>query len=122
MLKIPQIITSNLNPKIVDAVFRLLNEIKDSQIKDEKMCDFYVKLTDNDGRSKDFDKRTQGTIDLNDSYSQLSLIQQRIVKRTFEIVIMEPDTYSIMDKYLYEMEMIISKEIKNINMNKGTIQ
>lgn len=107
MLKIPQIITSNLNPRIVDSVFSLLNEITDSHVKDEKMHLFLVILTDNDGKSKDFDKRTKGTIALNNIYSQLSLLQQKIVKRTFEIAIMTSDTKSILPKYHYEMEKLM---------------
>lgn len=107
--KIPQIITSNLTPKIVDKVFRLLTEITDSQIKDDRMYQFGVALTDNDGRSRNPDIRNVGTLAVNDSYSKLSLLQKKIVNRTFEIVIMSSDTNFVLEKYLYEMDTLISK-------------
>ena len=114
--KIPQIITSNLTPIIVDNFFRLLAEITDSKVKDNKMFQFGVTLTDKDGRSKDIDKRTKDTIDINTAYSQLSILQKKIVNRTFELVIMTPNTDSILMKYRYEMGVLISKESKHIGM------
>lgn len=107
--KMPQIITSNLTPKIVDKVFRLFTEITDSQVKDDRMYQFGVAITDNDGRSRNPDIRKVGILAINNSYSKLSLLQKKIVNRTFEIVIMSSDTNIVLKKYLYEIEKLISK-------------
>ena len=112
MLKMPQIITSNLTPKIVDKFFVLLNEITDSQVKDEKMYQFLVKLHDYDGDPRNIVERTNEIIKINTAYSRLSFLQKKIVNRTFELVFMTLDTKPIMEKYLYEMKLIISKESK----------
>ena len=111
MHKLPQIITENLNFKYADAVFELLNRITDSRINDANMNLFMTSLSDNDGRSNDPNDRIKGTIKINDAYSKLSILQQKIVKRTFETAIMNYDTLPL-DKYLGEMELLISKEYK----------
>ena len=51
------------------------------------------------------------TDNINDSYSQLSLLQKKIVNRTFETAIMVSDTKSIYDKYLREMEKMVKKKL-----------
>ena len=111
MLKLPQIITDNLNVKLVNTFFELLNMITDSHIKDERMDQFLLALNDNDGEDRHFDKRKKGTITINESYSQLSLLQKKIVNRTFETAIMVSNTKSISEKYLREMEKIVKNEL-----------
>ena len=107
--KMPQIITSNLTNRIVDAVFRLLNEISDTQVKDEHMNQFLTNLSCFDGESTNFEERVKGTCIINRYYSNLSLLQKKIVNRTFEIVIMSSDINIVLEKYLYEMDKLISK-------------
>lgn len=51
------------------------------------------------------------TDNINDSYSQLSLLQKKIVNRTFETAIVVSDTKSIYDKYLREMEKMVKKKL-----------
>lgn len=111
MQKLPQIITENLNVKYADAVFELLKEVTDPRIKDDRMFKFMTSLGDYDGRSNDPNDRIKGTKKINDAYSKLSNLQQKIVNRTFETAIMNYDTPPL-DKYLVEMELLISKEHK----------
>lgn len=106
------ILTSNLTPKIVDKVFVLLNKITDSQVKDDKMRQFLVTLYDNDERLSNSIKRMKGSLAINDSYFKLSLLQKKIVLKTFEIAFISSDTNRVMEKYLYEMKSLISKESK----------
>lgn len=106
--KMPQIITSNLTPKIVDKVFGLLSMITDSQVKDEQMNHFLTQISAFDGESTSLEERTKGTFAINSSYSQLSLLQKKIVNRTFEKAIAVSDTSSILEQYNYETEKLIS--------------
>ncbi len=111
MQKLPQIITENLNVKYADAVFELLKRITDSRTNDANMQLFMTSLCDNDGRSNDLNDRIKGTQKINEAYNKLLILQQKIVKRTFETAIMNYDTLPL-DKYLGEMELLISKEYK----------
>lgn len=106
--KMPQIITSNLTPKTVDKVFELLNMIAESQVKDEQMNHFLTQISEFDGESTSLEERTKGTFTINSSYSQLSLLQKKIVNRTFEKAIAVSDTSSILEQYHYDIENLIS--------------
>lgn len=99
----------------------LLNTITDSQVKDEKMNHFLTQITAFDGETTNLIERTKGTFAINSSYSKLSLLQKKIVNRTFERVIVVSDTSSILEQYHYEIEKLISNNtFSNLQVN-GTL-
>ncbi len=112
MTRLPYIITDNLNEKYVNAVFELLKLIKDSRIKDKIMTKFMTTLCDYDGRTDDLNDKWIGIQSLNDAYSKMSVLQQKIVNKTFEDAFMNYDIDRIKKKYLWEIEKLLSNKVK----------
>lgn len=109
-LRLPQIVTSNLNEIIVNRVFDLLNMIKSSRVMNEKMNEFQIFLTDFDVGTRDDDIIIKQTLSLNNSYSKLDLLQKKILNRTFEIAIMgDTGIEDVKRKYISEIELLIKK-------------
>ena len=52
-MKLPQIITDNLNDRIVDKVFYLIKLVSDKDIMNEQMKLFLTTLSDYDGSNSD---------------------------------------------------------------------
>lgn len=100
-MNLPQIITDNLNEEIVNKVFQLYSIIPKSEINNERLWLFMKDLTDND---KELSERINDRMALNESYGKLSIIQQKVIKRTFELVLMNRDTKNIEEKYIWEIE------------------
>lgn len=109
-IRLPQIITSNLNETIVNRVFDLLNMIESSRVMNEKMKEFQICLDDNDDGTRDDNIIIKQTISLNNSYSKLDLLQKKILNRTFEIAIMgDTGIEDVKRKYISEIELLIKK-------------
>lgn len=106
-MKLPQIITDNLNDRIVDKFFCLIKLVSDKDIMNEQMKLFLTTLSDYDGSNSDPSEREEITVKINDAYIKLSLIQQKIVQRTFELAISTHDINSITEKYYFEVKKLI---------------
>lgn len=105
-MKLPQIITDNLNDRIVDKFFCLIKLVSDKDIMNEQMKLFLTTLSDYDGSNSDPSEREEITVKINDAYIKLSLIQQKIVLQTFKLANATHDITSISEKYLFEVEML----------------
>ena len=120
-LKLPQIVTSNLNEIIVNRVFDLLKMIKNSRVMNEKMKEFQIFLTDFDVGTRDDDIIIKQTLSLNNSYSKLDLLQKKILNRTFEIAIMgDTGIEDVKRKYISEIELLI-KKVELHHVGTGTV-